>query len=57
MHGVASANPVTRLLEANRSLLAGQPTEIGIAYGVAFALAVGFAVWALWNLRYAESNT
>jgi hypothetical protein len=48
---------VTRLLEANRSLLAGQPTEVGIAYGVAFALAVGFAVWAIWNLRYAESTT
>jgi ABC-type multidrug transport system permease subunit len=57
MHGVASANPVTRLLEANRSLLAGQPAEVGIAYGVAFALAVGFAAWALWNLRYAESTT
>src|SRR6476661_906919 len=57
IHGVASANPVTRLLEANRSLLAGQPTEGGIAYGVAFALAVGFAAWALWNLRYAESTT
>jgi ABC-2 type transport system permease protein len=57
MHGVASANPVTRLLEANRSLLAGQPVEVGIAYGVAFALAVGFAAWALWNLRYAESTT
>ena len=57
MHGVASANPVTRLLEANRSLLAGQPTEVGIAYGVAFALAVGFALWAIWNLRYAESTT
>ena len=57
MHGVASANPVTRLLEANRSLLAGQPTEVAIAYVVAFALAVGFGAWALWNLRYAESNT
>jgi len=57
MHGVASANPVTRLLEANRSLLAGQPTEVGIAFGVAFALAAGFAAWALWNLRYAESTT
>jgi ABC-2 type transport system permease protein len=57
MHGVASANPVTRLLEAVRSLLAGQPVEVGLAYGVAFALVVAFGAWALWNLRYAESTT
>jgi ABC-2 type transport system permease protein len=57
MHGVAVANPITRLLEAIRSLLAGQPVEVGIAYGVALALVVGFAAWALWNLRYAESTT
>jgi ABC-2 type transport system permease protein len=57
IHGVAVANPLTRLLEALRGLLAGQPVEVGIAYGVAFALVVGFAAWALWNLRYAESTT
>ena len=57
IHGVAVANPITRLLEAIRSLLAGQPVEVGIAYGVAFALVVGFGAWALWNLRYAESTT
>jgi ABC-2 type transport system permease protein len=57
IHGVAVANPITRLLEAIRGLLAGQPVEVGIAYGVAFALVVGFAAWALWNLRYAESTT
>jgi ABC-2 type transport system permease protein len=57
IHGVAVANPLTRLLEALRGLLAGQPVEVGTAYGVAFALVVGFAGWALWNLRYAESTT
>jgi ABC-2 type transport system permease protein len=56
IHGVAVANPITRLVEALRSLLAGQPAEVGIAYGVAVALAAGFAAWALWNLRYAEST-
>src|SRR4029077_4764592 len=35
IHGVAVANPLTRLIEAVRSLLAGQPFEVGIAYGVA----------------------
>jgi ABC-2 type transport system permease protein len=57
IHGVAVANPITRLLEAIRSLLAGNPVEVGLAYGVAFALVVGFAAWALWSLRYAESTT
>jgi ABC-type multidrug transport system permease subunit len=57
IHGVAVANPITRLLEAIRSLLAGQPVEVGVAYGVALALVAGFAAWALWNLRYAESTT
>jgi ABC-type multidrug transport system permease subunit len=57
IHGVAVANPITPLLEAIRSLLAGNPVEVGLAYGVAFALVVGFAAWALWNLRYAESTT
>jgi ABC-2 type transport system permease protein len=57
MHGVAAANPATRLLEALRSLLAGQPAEVGIAFAVAFGLVVAFAGWALWNLRYAESST
>ena len=57
IHGVAVANPITRLLEAIRSLLAGNPVEVGLAYGVAFALVIGFAAWALWNLRYAESTT
>jgi ABC-2 type transport system permease protein len=57
IHGIAVANPITRLVEALRSLLAGQPVEVGIAYGVAFALVIGFAAWALWNLRYAESTT
>jgi ABC-2 type transport system permease protein len=55
IHSVAVANPVTRLIEAVRSLLAGQPFEVGIAYGVAFGLIVLFAVWALGGLRRAEA--
>src|SRR4029453_9617166 len=42
IHGVAVANPITRLLEANRSLLAGQPVEVGIAYGGAVSVLGGF---------------
>ena len=55
IHGVAVANPLTRLLEAVRSLLAGQPFEVAIAYGVAFGLIVLFALWALGGLRRAEA--
>ncbi len=38
IHGVATANPITQLLEAIRGLLAGQPAEVGIAYLVAAGL-------------------
>jgi ABC-2 type transport system permease protein len=55
IHALAVGNPVTRLLEACRSLLAGNPVEVGIAYGVAFGLIVLFAVWALGGLRNAEA--
>ena len=56
IHGLAVANPLTRLLEAVRSLLAGQPFEVGIAYGVAFGLIVLFGLWALGGLRRAEAT-
>jgi ABC-2 type transport system permease protein len=56
IHGVAVANPLTRLIEAVRSLLAGQPFEVGIAYAVAFGLILVFAVWALGGLRRAEAT-
>jgi ABC-2 type transport system permease protein len=55
IHVVATANPVTRLLEACRSLLAGDPTEVGIAFGVAFGLIALFSLWALRGLRRAEA--
>ncbi len=54
IHAVASFNPLTRVLEAGRGLLAGTPTEVGIAFAVAFALAAGLSVWALRGLRSAE---
>jgi ABC-2 type transport system permease protein len=55
IHAVATANPITRLLEACRSLLAGDPTEVGIAFGVAFGLIALFSLWALRGLRRAEA--
>jgi ABC-2 type transport system permease protein len=55
IHALAVGNPLTRVMEAVRSLLAGQPVDVGIAYGVAFALILVFGVWALFNLRHAEA--
>lgn len=55
IHALATANPLTRLLEACRSLLAGQPTDVGIAFAVAFGLIVLFSAWALRGLRRAET--
>jgi ABC-2 type transport system permease protein len=54
IHDVARVNPITRVLEAGRGFLAGTPTEVGLAFGVAFALVIGFSVWALRGLRSAE---
>jgi ABC-2 type transport system permease protein len=54
IHAVASANPLTRVLEAGRSLLAGSPTEVAIAFAVASGLAAGFWLWAVRGLRSAE---
>ena len=55
IHAVAVVNPVTRVLEAGRGFLAGSPTEVGAAFAVALALAVGFSVWAYRGLRKAEA--
>ncbi len=56
IHGVAMVNPLTRVIEAGRSLLAAQPTEVGVAFGAALALALGFSLWALRGLRKAEAS-
>ena len=55
IHAVASVNPVTALLEAGRGFIAGDPTVIGLAFTVAVALPVVFALWARGGLRRAEA--
>ena len=55
IHAVAYVNPLTRVLEAVRGLLAGAPTDVGIAFATAVALAVAFAAWAIRGLRNAEA--
>jgi ABC-2 type transport system permease protein len=55
IHGVAVVNPLTRVVDAARSLIAGTPTEVAAAYGTGIALAAFFSVWALRGLRKAEA--
>jgi ABC-2 type transport system permease protein len=55
IHGVAVVNPLTRVVEAGRSFVAGSPTQVAAAYGVALALAFLFSLWALRGLRKAEA--
>ena len=54
IHALATVNPVTRVLEAGRGLLAGTPTEVGTAFAVVLGLMVAFSLWALRGLRSAE---
>jgi ABC-2 type transport system permease protein len=56
IHTVASANPITALLEAGRGFIAGEPTVVGLAFGAALGLVALFLVWALRGLRKAEAS-
>jgi ABC-2 type transport system permease protein len=55
VHDVARVNPLTRLVEAGRSLLAGDPTQVAAAYVVVATLIALFGLWALGGLRSAEA--
>ena len=55
MHAVAVLNPITYVLEAGRSLIAGQPEEIALAFLLAAALAGARSLWAFRGLRRAEA--
>lgn len=52
---IATVNPTTRLLEAGRSLIAGDPSEVALAFGVAVALVSLFLMFAFRGLRAAEA--
>ncbi|MDQ3778901.1 MAG: ABC transporter permease [Actinomycetota bacterium] len=52
---IARLNPVTLLLEAGRSLIAGTPEHVGLAFAAAAALIAAFSVWAVRGLRKAEA--
>ena len=52
---VAKANPLTYVLEAVRSMLAGDEIHVLLAFGLALALILGFSLWAVRGLRSAEA--
>lgn len=55
IHGVATVNPVTSLLEAGRGFISGEPTRTLAAFAIAVGLGCGFALWAVRGLRKAEA--
>jgi ABC-2 type transport system permease protein len=54
IHTAATANPMTYLLAAGRGFIAGEHTDVLLAFGLGLGLAVAFSVWALRGLRRAE---
>jgi ABC-2 type transport system permease protein len=54
MEAIASVNPMTQVLEAVRSLLAGDPQGVASGFAVAAALIAAFGIWALRGVRSAE---
>ena len=55
MEAIASANPVTLLLEAGRGFVSGEPAHTAAAFLVGLGLMSAFALWALRGLRSAEA--
>jgi ABC-2 type transport system permease protein len=51
---VASINPMTAFLDAERSLIAGSPDKVALAYGAIAALLALALVWAARGMRRAE---
>jgi ABC-2 type transport system permease protein len=54
LHAVATVNPLTTLLAASRSLLAGGTSDVMLAFLLAAGLASALSLWALRGLRSAE---
>ena len=52
---LATLNPLTYVLEAARSLLAGDEVYVAAAFGLAVSLILFFAMWSLRGLRSAEA--
>ncbi len=54
IHDVARLNPATPALEAARSLIAGSPAKVALAFGLLAAAAAVMSLWARRGLASAE---
>ncbi len=55
IHAIATVNPVTPVVESGRGFVAGEPTEVLLAFAAAIGLGLAFALWAFRGLRSAEA--
>jgi ABC-2 type transport system permease protein len=55
IHAIATVNPVTRILEAGRGFISGEPVEVAAAFAVTLAGGLLLALWAWRSLRRAEA--
>jgi ABC-2 type transport system permease protein len=55
IHGIATVNPITALLEAGRGLISGEPVRTLAAFAIVVGLIGGFVLWAIRGLRRAEA--
>jgi ABC-2 type transport system permease protein len=55
VHAVAKVNPFTPLIETGRDFISGSPADAALTYGIAVALLLAFAFWAVRGLRSAEA--
>jgi ABC-2 type transport system permease protein len=55
IHGVATVNPITPLLEEGRGLISGDPQRTLLSFAIALGLVGGFALWAARGLKRAEA--
>jgi ABC-2 type transport system permease protein len=55
IHGVATVNPLSYVLETGRGFIAGDAPHIAGAFAIALGLGLAFWVWAFRGLRNAEA--
>ena len=55
IEAVATANPLTYLLETGRGFVAGDPPHVAMAFALAIGMGVAFWTWAFLGLRKAEA--
>jgi ABC-2 type transport system permease protein len=55
IHGVASVNPITALLESGRGLISGDRHLTVAAFAIGIGLVLAFSLWAVRGLRRAEA--